>query len=189
MQEEIKALQVDRNLVKALRAGEVSPEELRDLDLISATAFATSDRILSLPDPEPPASPAPTFVPLPYERVIGTAEKLAKGDEGWIKLSDVHHYPNNTPCLRKNTNISARRSEEKPTRIRVLDDGTWELGIDPEDETLAGPQVKPGDRHMWIRIEHVVVMANEIEEEILFEETDEVPSFTGDNVWNLREKA
>lgn len=131
---ELKAAEVDVEIVRALREGEIGIEDLQAVGFEKVRQEATGSALaLSSPVPvvEDEQKRMP-FVPLPYKRNVSRLEHLVSGDEVWIRLGEVFHDRDGCPCLWKATLCHPAPSRHVRTRVRYYE-GEHELGIDPDD--------------------------------------------------------
>ena len=156
VEEKVKALksaEVDVQIVRALRSGEIGVADLHEAGFENVRQEATG-ALVALP--VAPPSEYMTVVKLPYERALRTIAGMVPGDEVWISIVSVRHRRDGTPTLWKNTACTPRATSQNRTRLRFYD-GKHELGVDPTDPSDAAGGIT--DATWWM--DHTVVLRPE----------------------------
>ena len=89
----LKSAEVDMQIVRALRSGEIGVDDLHDVGFESVRQEATGALA-----PKQDGDPMP-FVKLPYKRNLGTIKGMIPGDEMWIAMGAIRHRKDGTPTL------------------------------------------------------------------------------------------
>ena len=118
----LKSAEVDMQIVRALRSGEIGVDDLHDVGFESVRQEATGALA-----PKQDGDPMP-FVKLPYKRNLGTIKGMIPGDEMWIAMGAIRHRKDGTPTLWNHTPCASKPTQSKRTRLRFYG-GQHELGI------------------------------------------------------------
>lgn len=155
-QEKVRALksaEVDVQIVRALRSGEIGVTDLHEVGFENVRQEATGALVGAVS--EAPSEYMP-FVKLPYERALSRIGSMVPGDEVWISMASVHHRNDGIPTLWNKTACTPRATEQNRTRLRFYG-GQHELGIDPAD-----PNDAPGGiTDATCKVDFVVVLRPE----------------------------
>jgi len=143
----LKSAQVDTELVRALRKGEIGVADLHEVgfenvcqEVPGAFEGVFSAAPKELPEAQEEYEYQP-FIPLPYRRNLDHIGQMTPGDEAWISITSVHHTPHGSPALWRNARCSSEPKKSQRCRLRRLEDGLYEIAFDPDDPDEANAQV------------------------------------------------
>lgn len=157
----LQAAQVDVEIVRALREGDLGIEDLHEIGFDEVRQEATGWRPqLRGQEPEIVAEESELaetataraelgyqpFDPLPYRRDVQFLRNMTPGDEVWIQTVQIMHSRRGDVTLLNSAVCYSAPSEGHRCRLRMLRNGQLELAVDPEDTQEASGAVSDGDR-------------------------------------------
>jgi hypothetical protein len=135
---ELRDAQLLGELLQAVREGNLSVADLQEIGLerlSSSTALVPASAPTAA---EKQAYKYANFHPLLYQREVGSLQKMIWGDEVWVALGDLYHLATGTPVFWAGTECSPVATPHRRARVRVVEDSSYELAIDPTDPIPAG---------------------------------------------------
>lgn len=162
----LEAAQVDVEIVRALREGDLGVDDLHEIGFDKVRQEATgwrpslpsSTEVPSLPEAEEeqPSEYQP-FQPLPYRRDIREIKNMTRGDEVWISTSTIGHNKHGEVTLWATSSCSSVQLDNCRCRLRMLSDGLLELAVDPDDTQEAFGGIREGN----LKVKYVTILRPE----------------------------